>query len=495
MNPSSFLKAIGETWRKLDPFSLRVQLTVGIATVSGIGLGGVGIWTCWQMQQILIDTHRQGIEYIAERLPRDVELYSEMWPVETGLKKAIGNLTTAHTLLWVKLPNGTIMTESVALKTPTDRTMAALMSLTRMPLRAQVDEVNGRYFILSSQPLQVQGKPLGQLFVAQDISSDQTLFWAVLRSLVIASALSILTMTMAIAVYVERSLRPLRQLTATISGEDMGQAQLHLGEAPTEVRELARTCDTMLERLSAAWEQQRQFTNNVSHELRTSLTIVHGYLQSTLRRGTNLTTAQREALEIADAEANRTIRLLQDLLDLARADSGHLHLFIESLILNDVVAEVVGMAEQFSQRVILIQATAEPIQVRTDRNRLKQVLLNLIDNALQYSDDREPIAIKLSQMGEQVMLQVCDKGSGIALQHQARIFERFYRVDEARARSTGGYGLGLAIVKTLVEGMRGSVKVRSKLGEGSTFSVTLPTDSFFPHDGAALAQTEIRSDG
>ncbi|MBV8886044.1 MAG: two-component sensor histidine kinase, partial [Chroococcidiopsidaceae cyanobacterium CP_BM_RX_35] len=417
--PSSFFKAIDQAWRKLDPFSLRVRLTVGIAAVSAAGLGSVAIWTSWQMQQILIESHKQSIEYIAYRLPRDVELYREIWPVEIGLKKAIDNLTTAQTLLWVKRPNGTIAAESAALKIPADPTAAALMSFTQMRLRPQLYEVNGRYFVLCGNQLQLKGKALGHLFVAQDISLDQTLFLAVVWSLGIASVLSILAITVVIAVYIQRSLRPLRQLSQlaeTISAEDLGEAQLRLEHAPTEVKELAQMWDIMLSRLSASWEQQRQFTSNVSHELRTPLTIVHGYLQSMLRRGTNLTEPQREALEIAASEAERTIRLLQDLLDLARADSDF---HIESLVLNDVVAEVVGMAEQFSQRVIFIKATA-PIIVRAARDHLKQVLLNLIDNALKYSNKSESVILKLSQLGEQALIQVCDKGCGIPLQHQAR---------------------------------------------------------------------------
>jgi hypothetical protein len=102
------------------------------------------------------------------------------------------------------------------------------------------------------------------------------------------------------------------------------------------------------------------------------------------------------------------------------------------------------------------------------------VLLNLINNAVKYSDANTPITVKLTQQGEEAIIQVCDQGYGIPLQHQSRIFERFYRVDEARTASTGGCGLGLSIVKTLVEGMGGSVSVRSRLGEGSVFTITLP---------------------
>lgn len=467
---------MGGKW-KLDLQSLRVRLTIGIAAVSAVGLSSVAIWTSWQMHKILIDSQKQNIEQIAERLPRDIELYSEMMPLENGLQKAINNLTTPRTLIWVK-HSDTIGAKSTSLNIVGDRTAANLISLKNIPLNAQVYELNGRYFVLCRGALQVQGESLGDLFVAQDISHEQQMFLAVVRSLSIISLVSLLAITAAIALYIQRSLQPLRQishLAETISADDLSQARLHLNHAPTEVRELAQMCDLMLDRLSEAWEQQRQFVGNVSHELRTPLTIVHGYLQSVLRRGTNLTEPQREALETAAAEADRTVRLLQDLLDLARADTGHLHLHIESLVLNDLVVEVAAMAQQYSNRIITVEAVAHPMKVKADCNRLKQVLLNLIENADKYSDSNKPITLKLEQVGEQAIIQVCDRGLGIPLQHQTRIFERFYRVDEART-SSGGCGLGLSIVKTFVDSMGGTVTVRSKLGEGSIFYVTLPTE-------------------
>ncbi|WP_199314069.1 ATP-binding protein [Leptolyngbya sp. FACHB-671] len=193
-----------------------------------------------------------------------------------------------------------------------------------------------------------------------------------------------------------------------------------------------------------------------------------------MRRSTNLTEPQQEALEIAALETDRTIRLLQDLLDLARADAGYMHFNLESFALTEVIEELLGMASKFSDRDIQIEAAQEKIVVEADRNRLKQVLLNLLDNALKYSEPDQPIVLKLDQVGGQAVIQVCDRGHGIPLQHQSRIFDRFYRIDEARARTTGGCGLGLSIVKTLVEGMGGSVTLRSKLNEGSIFVVTLP---------------------
>ena len=462
-------------WGLIDPNSLQFRLTVGIATVSALGLGSVALYTSWKMHQQLISAHKHNIQYVADRFPRDVEIYSGQFSLQVGLQKAIDDTNTANLLLWVETPDGMILTKSA---TQLDNQLySAIMLISHRPIAPQVYGLNNQYLAICSGPLVVRGTHLGKLYVAQDITDDRRMLLSMMGSLLIATILAIALITLAIALYVRRSLAPVRQISqhaGAISAADLGKARVQLDCAPSEVRELARTLDIMLSRLSESWEQQRQFVSNVSHELRTPLTIVAGYVQSTLRRGVNLTEPQREALATAAGEADRTIQLLQDLLDLARADSGHIHLQLEVVVLNDLLSEVVGMARQYSNRQIKFEADENIIEVVADRNRLKQVLLNLIDNAVKYSDPEKPVTVKSDLQDSQVLIAVCDTGCGIPLAHQTRIFERFYRVDEARARATGGTGLGLSIVKTLVEGMGGRVTVLSKLGEGSTFTVWLP---------------------
>ncbi|HEY9652193.1 MAG TPA: HAMP domain-containing sensor histidine kinase [Coleofasciculaceae cyanobacterium] len=473
--PKWLLKATGNISAQMDIRSLRIRLTVGIASVCALGLGGVAIWTSWKMQSLLVITHKQNIQYIADRFEHDVEIYSEMEAGEEAIQKAIDNLTTGNTVLVVRRLDGTIAAQSAALKVG-DRNRS-LLFLTQGMFQSQLSQVQGRYWVACGNSLQVNNQKVGTFYVAQDITSDQIMFLSLVRTLGIASVLSIGAIIVIIAVYVQRSLQPLQrmsQLTERVSADDLDELQINLDDAPSEVKELAQTFNQMLARLRDAWEQQREFVSNISHELRTPLTVVSGYLQSTLRRGNNLTEPQREALEIAVSEADRTIQLLQSLLDLVRADSGQMLFNIDTFVLNELVADVAEMARKSSNQAIAIECTDSTIQVKADRDRLKQVLLNLIDNAVKYSNPNEPVTLKFNQVGEQVTLQVCDRGVGIPLQQQPRIFERFYRVDEARTRSTGGYGLGLSIVKTLVEGMGGSISVHSKLGEGSVFTVILP---------------------
>jgi heavy metal sensor kinase len=399
-----------------------------------------------------------------------------MLPLETGLQKTINNVSVAGLVIWVKSVDGKRLLAQSTGATSSFTATNELMSVAEMPLKPQVYKVGNRYLILYQGPITVKGTLLGKVYMAQDITEDQRHLTTAIQGLAIVCILATLLVTIAIALRIRRSLQPLQdmnRMAGAISADDLSQAKLQLSHAPTEVKELALTFNMMLSRLSDAWEQQRQFVGNVSHELRTPLTVVLGYLQSLLRRSTNLTDYQKEALETAASEADRTVRLLQDLLDLARADSGYTHYLLEPIPLNDLLYEVAGMAEKFSNRLLQVTATKTVVAI-VDRDRLKQVLINLIDNAVKYSAVDQPIDLSLEATERQATIQVRDRGVGIPLQDQSRIFERFYRVDEARARSTGGHGLGLAIVKTLVEGMGGTISVRSKLGEGTVFTIVLP---------------------
>ena len=426
------------------------------------------------MQHILVSTHKENMKYMAERFPMDVEIYSEMVSLQEGAQRAVDSLATKDKLLWIKNSDRKVTAKSKLLTT--EKVSQTLLPLNDIPPIPQVQDLDGRYWLMCATPLIVNGNNLGQLYIAFDITDDQIMFLNLIRSLSIATLIAIAIMTITIAFYIDRSIRPLKrisQLTASISADKLNEAHIHLEKAPSEVKELAETFDSMLIRLAESWEHQRQLLSNVSHELRTPLTIISGYIQSILRRGTNLSEIQTEALTTASTEADRTVQLLQDLLDLARADSGSIHYQTDRILVKDLLQEVVGMAKQYSERPINIEATTESIVIKADTNRLKQVLLNLIDNAVKYSDAQQPVNVRVNLQGDRAIIQVCDRGVGIPLQQQGRIFERFYRVDEARNRS-GGTGLGLSIVKTLVEGMGGEISVRSQLNEGSTFTVSFP---------------------
>ena len=461
-----------------DHNSIQFRLTVGMVLASIIGIGGFTGWINWRMKQILIESHKDNALMIAGRLGQDADLYEESMVVKEALVKAIDYREQPDIAIWVVDPQGNVVAESDTLSMGSwqmDGFSTELMNTVPGKPGLDVFKLQARHLVTCASPLEVNGQVVGELYVVDDITEDSQSLGRITRTLALSSLLAIGVGAIATSLYINRALRPIRKmsrLAGNISANNLAGTRLEFEQAPTEVQELAQTCNMMISRLSAAWDQQKRFVSDVSHELRTPLTLVHGYLQSTLRRSDNLTLPQKEGLEIAASEADRTIRLLQDLLDLARADGGHMRFQIEKQPIKALVQEVLEVCDYTCDR---INAELAPVSARVDSSRLKQVLINLVENALKYSDKAVPIEVTLTEVGANAYIEIRDRGRGIPLADLTNIFEPFYRVDEDRSRATGGTGLGLSIVKTLVEGMNGSLKVQSELGEGSVFTVCLPT--------------------
>lgn len=464
-------------WRsRLDLTSLQMQLTVGVATVSALGVGAIALGLGIHLDRIVVSAHKQQVENVAQRFGETVEIYSDMTTPNMALQKAVNHLSTGDTLIWVE-QDGEVVAQSESLAMGSYRDALLMASQEGLAAAPTVYIVGQGYWVMCGTRLTVNQADWGQLNIAHDITGAQSMLYRLLWTLGGVSAIALGGMSVALAFYIRRALRPLKtlcDLTDSISAEQLGESLIHIDRAPSELQKLEKAFNQMLQRFHGAWESQQQFVSNVSHELRTPLTIVSGYLQSTLRRGQNLSEAQKEALGVASSEAERTIQLLEDLLELTRADGGQLHFRLQTLLLNDFLQDVVEMAQHYCQRDIFLHLPNQLIEVQVDPDRLKQILLNLIDNAVKYSEAGQPVKLALHHHAHTVQIQVCDQGDGIPLAQQTRIFERFYRLDDSRSRSTGGTGLGLAIVKTLVEGMGGQITVRSTPGEGSTFVVTLP---------------------
>ncbi len=460
-----------------DPNSIQFRITVGVVLASVIGISGFTGWLNLRMRQILVDGHKENALMIADRLGQDADLYRESMAIKAALDMAIDYREQPDIAIWVTDSSGNVIAESDTLSMGSWQVngfASELMEKVTGKPGLEVFRLQDRHLVTCASPLKIDGELVGELYVVDEITEDSQSLAQITRMLALSSILAIGVGAIATSLYINRALRPIRKmnrLAANISADNLADTRLEFDRAPTEVQELAQTCNTMISRLSAAWDQQRRFVSDVSHELRTPLTLVHGYLQSTLRRGSNLSTPQKEGLEIAAAEADRTIKLLQDLLDLARADGGHLRFQVEREPLDSIIQEVIEMCNYATG---CIQSELDPVTGLVDRSRLKQVLINLIDNALKYSADGQPITVTLKEIGNYAYIEVKDRGRGIPLCDLNKIFDPFYRVDEDRSRATGGTGLGLSIVKTLVEGMNGTLKVQSKLGEGSVFTVSLP---------------------
>jgi signal transduction histidine kinase len=231
----------------------------------------------------------------------------------------------------------------------------------------------------------------------------------------------------------------------------------------------------------------RDFMADASHELRTPLSIIRGEADVALAQ--NRAPAEyRESLAIIQDEARRLTRLVDDLLNLARADAGHHQLQPEEIYLNDVLDECVRSAQAQARQkgVRLIVPHSQDIPLRGDPGLLHRLIANLLDNAIRYTPPGGRVEAGLSADETAVRLTVSDTGAGIPPESLPWIFERFYRVDKSRTRAEGGFGLGLSIVKWVAEAHHGHVEVASLLNEGTKVVVTLPAKGAAP-SGAPLA--------
>jgi len=272
------------------------------------------------------------------------------------------------------------------------------------------------------------------------------------------------------------ALRPLEQVTDTAlqisRADDLSRRIPMKGEPRDEVGQLIQAFNETLERLEKLFESQRRFLADVSHELRTPLTAIRGNVDLIRRMGR----ADAESLDAITSDVDRMTRMVRDLLMLAQAESGKLPLAKEDIELDTLLLEVFHQAKVLSQdRVDVRLAAEDQARVVGDRDRLKQVLLNLVANALEHTPAGGGVRLGLACVGEWARLTVSDTGSGIPKEELPHIFERFYRVDRSRHRSArGGAGLGLSIAYWLTRSHQGRLEVDSEVGKGTTFSVWLP---------------------
>jgi len=276
-------------------------------------------------------------------------------------------------------------------------------------------------------------------------------------------------------------LRQLLQATTKLANMDIRQRLEVEPNELLETAELRKSFNKLLNRLEESLNIQCQFVADASHELRTPLTSIQGYTKLLLRRGQSIDGhLLAEALQTISDESGRLIRLVSDLLQLARADAGQAIINQQDVIdARDVLASVEDTVTVIAPEQIEIQfiMPSQPIFVFADSDRLKQVFLNLTNNAIKATQAGGKVTVTLRMSNNQAIIRVIDTGIGIAPADQQRIFDRFYRVERSRVKSRiygGGTGLGLAIALTIIKAHGGSIDLESELNKGSTFTVRLP---------------------
>ncbi len=274
-----------------------------------------------------------------------------------------------------------------------------------------------------------------------------------------------------------RGLAPLYAMarqSREITGSSLHK-RLDIGGAAAELLLLAASFNELLARLDQSFASMRRFVADASHELRTPISVIRGEADVALSQERSAA-EYRESLGIILEESRRLSRLVDDLLNLARADSGHVKLRNAELYLNDLLAECCRSAQPLAAaRGLMLECRAggdAPFQ--GDEELLRRMIMNLLDNGVRYTPKGGRVSATLETEDAVFRLRVSDTGQGIPPEAAGRIFERFYRVDEARSRQNGGFGLGLSIVQWIAEAHHGKVELASQPGAGSVFTVTLP---------------------
>jgi two-component system, OmpR family, sensor kinase len=299
--------------------------------------------------------------------------------------------------------------------------------------------------------------------------------WLVAVFVVLASALTLLAGWL----LASRALRPVAALTDTAGEIERLRGfnrRVPVGRAHDELGKLATTFNNMLASLEQAYRAQQRFVSDASHELRAPLTAIQGNLDL-LKRVPDMPPDQRqEAVEEASREAHRLARLVADLLALARADAGGGGVAArhEPVELDRVLLEALGDARHLTRGQRLSVADLEPTQVVGNADRLKQLFLILLDNAIKYTPPDGNVSAALRRNGAAVVAEVRDNGIGITGEALPYVFDRFYRADPARSRDPGGTGLGLPIARWIAEEHSGSIKLDSAPGVGTTVTLRLP---------------------
>jgi heavy metal sensor kinase len=267
--------------------------------------------------------------------------------------------------------------------------------------------------------------------------------------------------------------------TQKISAERLND-RLSIENPDDELGKLASVLNAMLGRLQAAFDQLRRFTADASHELRTPLTVMRSVGEVALQDQA-IPSEYRDVMGSMLEEVDRLTRLSESLLELSRADAGHVHLQRTDIALLTVAQEANSMVEVLAEekgQTIDIEGDANII-VSADRLLLRQAIANLLDNAIKYSPTNSRISVQVQRGAEnRAWLDITDQGPGIPVEHQSYVFDRFYRVDPARSRELGGVGLGLSITRWAVEAHDGEISLQSKEGHGATFRISLPLANY-----------------
>lgn len=397
---------------------------------------------------------------------------------ETGADEAQHELReTAHSIV-VLSPDGRIVWQGSNV-VPRPPVSGPLLERVRRghPVYDTVSTVNGPPVRRLSLPIPSQGEVRYILQAEVSLGFSQRALRNLLGLLAIVSAAMMAVAWFGSSWLARKVLGPIEVLSATtetVSGSAL-QTRLNVDAPYQEFHRLAQAFNAMLDRLQKVFEGQRRFVDHAAHEMQTPLTVLQGNIEVVLQKA-RTAEEYREALLNNWEEVQRLVSLTRSLLTLARLSGDHslvqpAPLALEPL-LRELVDELAVLADDHKLRLTLL---ADPVpSIQGDPRWLKQAVINLLHNALRYTEPGGRVTVRLGIRESQVCITVEDTGQGIEPDQLPHLFERFYRTDRARARDSGGTGLGLPIVKEIIEAHGGRITVESQVGTGSVFTLWLP---------------------
>jgi len=335
------------------------------------------------------------------------------------------------------------------------------------------------------EPLELPSGRVRFLRIAVPLTEVQAVLREIRWMIGLAGVVVIVLVTGLSLIVSRRVSQPVKEMAVVASEIRSGNLERRIPvKGEDEIGQLGVVLNEMLDKLHADIIQLRklervrsEFLGNVSHELRTPIFAVQGLLETLLNGALEDPKVNRDFLEKAHRNVIRLNVLLNDLIEISRIEFGEMKMSFRYFDVNEylrsVVSEMLPASERKGISLESTLSTSDDVQVLGDKERLRQVMLNLIDNAVKYTEGGGKITVSARDEGQAVRISVADTGCGIAPEHLPRIFERFYRVDRDRSREAGGTGLGLAIVKHIVEAHGSKVEVESEVGKGSVFSFAL----------------------
>ncbi len=376
----------------------------------------------------------------------------------------------ADTMIRIIGPDGIVKTQAY-----TNEALIRNPPVYRTNYHTKIENEAGTRMLFIQVPIFHKDKQVGVLELGKALKLLSDYLDILFTSLMVATAGTLFFSIVGGFFYTRLIFRPIGQLVQTMQMIQKSGTFERLGEDFTSKRDelgkLGTAFNEMIERLEENYKKQKQFVADASHELRTPLTIIESYASLLQRWASSDEKLREEAIQAIHSEVNHLKTLIQSMLNLADTNR-ETSMRKEKVRLLPLIESTVRSLEKTLRRGISLQSNADDIVLDADPGKIKQLLVILLDNAIKYS--RKPVQVIVNEAAAHVTLQIIDQGIGIHESEIPRLFERFYRVDRARSRDTGGVGLGLSIAERIVNMHGGTIEIASEVGKGTTVTVQLP---------------------